>query len=107
MSNAHVSITACGSTTTNGWQGYEGVISSDNQAQIFADHDQLAHTDFNPNQNLYMYRLEVRGNVISLFVNGGLVVQAADNKFLPCGSQIGIVSSLAVIHVSSFGVILL
>lgn len=112
MSFGQISITSCGSTTSNGWEGYKGVIAGPQTyvsplVQIYAGQDRIAETDFAPNSQLYIYRLEVRGNVISLFAKGGLVAQATDNKFLRCGSQIGIMSSRAVIHISSFKVILL
>jgi len=104
LNNAHFSLTACGRTTSNGWQGYEG-LENGGQAQIFANSNELAQTDFNPGTGPHTYRLEVRGNVITLYIDNALVVQATDNTFLPCGSQVGMVSSQAIVHVSSFQVI--
>ncbi len=102
--NAHFSLTACGSTASSGWQGYEGLETGDT-ALIFADHNNLAQTNFNPGTGPHLYRLEIKGNVITLYIDHALVVQATDNTFLPCGSQVGMVSSLAIVHVSSFKVI--
>ncbi len=108
----HVLVTMCGSTTSDGWQGYAGLIGHEeyapnSEAGIFADHERLAKTDFDPNGALHTYRIEVKGNVISLFVDQARVVQGTDNKFLPCGGQIGIASALTVVHISSFKVTLL
>lgn len=104
LNNAHFSLTACGRTTSNGWQGYEG-LENGGQAFIFANSNTLAQTNFNPGTGPHTYRLEVRGNVITLYIDNALVVQATDNTFLPCGSQVGMVSSQAIVHVSSFQVI--
>lgn len=102
--DAHFSLTACGSTVSSGWQGYEG-LETGSTAMIFADHNQLAQTNFDPGTGPHLYRLEIRGNVITLYIDHALVVQATDNTFLPCGSQVGMVSSLAIVHVSSYRII--
>ena len=104
LSNAHFSLTACGSTASSGWQGYEG-LETGGTAMIFADHNQLAQTNFDPGTGSHLYLLEIKGNVITLYIDHALVVQATDNTFLPCGSQVGMVSSLAIVHVSSFKII--
>jgi hypothetical protein len=104
LSNAHFSFTACGSTASSGWQGYEG-LETGGTALIFADHNLLAQTNFDPGTEPHLYRLEIKGNIVTLFIDHALVVQATDNTFLPYGSQVGVVSSLAIVHVSSFKVI--
>lgn len=109
-SQTHFSIIACGSTTESGWQGYEGLMAFDSRAttaQIFVSHEEMARIRFDPGTGLHIYRLNIRGNVIAMLIDNALIAQATDNKFLPYGNQVGIVSSLAVIHVNSFKVILL
>jgi hypothetical protein len=106
----HFSIIACGSMTNNSWQGYEGDIARDlgaDFALIYVGPTQLVRTQFDPGTASHTYRLEIKKNVITLFVDHTLVTQAIDYASLPCGAQVGLVSSAAVILVSSFKVIAL
>ncbi len=107
QNSTHFSITACGSMTNTSWQGYEGTIARDPGAittLIFVGHTQLVRTQFDPGTGPHTYRLEIRKNVITLFVDHVLVSKATDYASLPCGTQVGLVSSWAVILVSSFKV---
>lgn len=109
--DTHFSITSCGSTADSGWQGYEAlfayVYTGSHEVQIFANRDRLATANFDPGTNQHNYRIEVKGNVITVFIDHAQVAQATDNKFITCGRQVGLLSSLVVLRVSSFKVIVL
>lgn len=110
-SDTHFGMTVCGSTTDSGWQGYEGIFAyeyyGDHHVQIWVNTDKQAEASFDPGITSHTYRLEVKGNVITMFVDGVQIAQATDNKFITCGRQVGLLSSLVVLHVSSFKLIAL
>lgn len=110
-SDTHFGMTVCGSTTDSGWQGYEGIFAfeyyGDHHVQIWVNTDKQAEATFDPGTASHTYRLEVKGNVITMFVDGAQIAQATDNKFITCGRQVGLLSSLVVLHVSSFKLIAL
>lgn len=104
-----IGITACGSTQGN-WQGYVGGLESDSYGPLAAvnrTNDQLGNIRFDPGKAQHTYRLEIRGNIITLLIDSAPVVHVSDATYLPCGPQIGLWNSDGVIHVSSFKVIAL
>lgn len=58
---------------------------------------------FNPGSGWHTYRLEVSGNTVKLYVDGGILLQMTDNSHLDAG-QMGLFCSDAQIAVSSFKV---
>lgn len=66
----------------------------------------LAETSFDPGTRRHVYRLEVKGNIVRLLVDGTTTAEVIDNRYLDAG-RIGLWSSGAQIIVHSFKVIAL
>ena len=58
---------------------------------------------FNPGNDWHTYRVEVKANVITLYVDGALLAQVTDNKYLN-GGQVGLWSCRYQLEVRSFTV---
>lgn len=109
-------ITVRGVSNTNGWQGYQadvdidGCSSEGGDARIlgsqFPNDFSLARTPFHPGNSWHIYRVEVKGNDIKFLIDGSLVVEVNDNKYLS-GGQVGLWSYGVQLNVSSFKVIAL
>jgi hypothetical protein len=63
----------------------------------------LDRQPFDPGEDWHTYRLEVRGNELRAFVDGGVVLGATDNRFLT-GRRVGLWSSGAQLSVRRFEV---
>lgn len=63
----------------------------------------LDRQPFDPGEEWHTYRLEVRGNALRAFVDGGLVLSSTDNTFL-AGKRVGLWSSGAQLSVRRFEV---
>lgn len=66
--------------------------------------DQLVYKGADLDNEWHVYRIEMFSNTIKLFIDGGLVVQAVDNRYLH-GGRVGLLSKSAQINVRSFKVI--
>ena len=97
--------------------GYVGGISGYLDAHGYNDSATLAANNlscdgthpcnpFDPGNSWHTYRLEVRGNSISYYIDGGFIVQLKDNQYLDPG-RVGILCGEAQIAVRSFKVIAL
>lgn len=64
----------------------------------------LGKRDFTAGTGWHVYRVEVKGNVLRLLIDGGLMVERTDNRFLT-GPSVGIWSVAAQINVRKFRVI--
>ncbi len=64
----------------------------------------LGKRDFTAGRGWHVYRMEVKGNLLRLLIDGGLMVERTDNRFLT-GSSAGIWSVAAQINVRKFRLI--
>jgi hypothetical protein len=113
-------ITACGSSTPNGWQGYRGGIDTDflhlsgyvdRYAAIDRSDKQLGRGSYDPGLGFHKYYFEIdlSQGTLTLKIDGAPVVtNVVDDLYLPCGPQVGLWNAAAkVIQVKSFEVLLL
>lgn len=63
----------------------------------------LDATAFKPGEEVHRYRLEVRGNQLTVLVDGAVILTATDNTYLT-GKRVGLWSDQAQISVLSFEV---
>lgn len=89
-----------GSASSNGWTGYKIVINN-GQAAIASNSDTLTQTPFDPGITPHLYRLEVKGTRLRLYIDGGLSLEANDNRYLT-GGQTGLKSFGTQLEVTSF-----
>jgi hypothetical protein len=109
-------VTACG-LTQGSWTGYVGKITKDYSAPAALitaispnGGKDIGSAGFDPGTAWHTYRLEVRGNKLTFFIDGAPVVQATDDEFITCGQQVGFYDGGGVqrtVQVSSFKVIAL
>lgn len=99
------------SNQNGSWGGYS--IGDDLQgpvAEIAADPGNfrsiISTAPFNPGSGIHTYRVEVKGNRIKLFVDGGIKCDIVDNTYLS-GNQIGFWSYGVQLSISSFKIIAL
>jgi hypothetical protein len=106
-------MTVRGNPTSNGWQGYKGGVggcgccNTLNGARIsgpdyFYD-SQIKNASFDPGSSVHTYRVEVRDNTIQFFIDGGLILNMTDNRYLS-GSEVGLWCQNVQLAVSSFTV---
>lgn len=96
-------------SSPNGWQGYSvadfpccGNIELNTMQQ-----NTLAQTNFDPGSGYHSYRLEVKGNSVSLLIDGARILTQTDNRYLATG-QVGLWCGEEVqISVRSFSVTVL
>lgn len=110
LSGSCFGIMLRGSSTQNGWQGYQAGICNNNMnaAYIAAYGDQKvrAMAPFAPGTIMHTYRCVVKDNTIKLFIDGTLVVTAADNRLLTAhgDEQVGLYDQNVQLQVSRFQV---
>jgi hypothetical protein len=108
LSGSCFGIVVRGSSTQSGWQGYKAGICNTNLAYItaYGDLNPMAMAAFAPGTTLRTYRCEVKDNTIKLFIDGTLVVTAADNRLLTSrgNEQVGLYAQNVQLQVSSFQV---
>jgi hypothetical protein len=109
LSGSCFGIMLRGSSTQNGWQGYQaGICNNMNMAYIAAYGDQkaLAMAPFAPGTIMRTYRCVVKDNTIKLFIDGTLVVTAHDNRLLTAhgNEQVGLYTQNVQLQVSRFQV---
>lgn len=75
-------------------------------ARIEVNRDILATTPFDDGNAWHIYRVEVKGTTIRLFIDGGLATQTQENRYLS-GGQVWLGSYYTELDVSSFKVIAL
>jgi hypothetical protein len=63
----------------------------------------LAQVNYSPGPDWHIYRLEVKGNQIQIFVDGSIAAAAVDNTFLMSG-RVGLADDSVEITVSSFAI---
>ena len=71
-----------------------------------AEEGRIAGTEVELDTEWHTYRLEVQGNIVRVFLDGGLMIETTDNRFLSAG-QVGLWSDGAQVNVRSFTVIAL
>ncbi len=89
---------------TRGYHAVIGCFSDLTDVELQDDEKTLATAPFNPGNNWHTYRIEVKGNNIKFFVDGGLKIVLTDNKFLD-GGEVGLFDTQVQLEVSSFKVI--
>ena len=109
-----IGVTACGTSTSNGWQGYNAGATKDyDSPTAFIDRtgNGIGNTNFDPGTAWHTYKLEVKGNILSLFIDNAPVVQATDDQYQTCGGQVGFYDGGGgigiTVQVSSFEVLAL
>jgi len=88
----------------NYWAGFNKYPTC--YANINAGNDRIAAKEFMPKAERQTYRLEVHGNTIRFLINGGLVLETLDNRYLSAG-ELGMSCDQTQIIVHSFRVIAL
>lgn len=109
LSGSCFGIVVRASSTQSGWQGYKvGLCTSMSTAYIaaYGDLNPMKMVSFAPGTTMRTYRCEVKDNTINLFIDGALVVKAADNRLLTerGNEQIGLYAQNVQLQVSSFNV---
>ena len=64
---------------------------------------QIKDASFNPGTSVHTYRIEVKDNTIKFFIDGGLVLNMIDNRYLS-GAEIGLWCQNVQLSVTSFQV---
>jgi hypothetical protein len=104
----------CGTFGTFGRSGYWGGIrytqcyGNNHHAIIGFDYpdnwlDEIYYTPFNPGNDWHTYRLEVKGNIVKLFIDTRLMFEVTDNQFLE-GGTIGLWSYNTQLAIKNFRV---
>jgi hypothetical protein len=104
-------ITGRGTPNSNGWQGYKAGVGDcygglDKARVSGPDYhydSQIKDASFNPGTSVHTYRIEVKDNTIKFFIDGGLVLNMIDNRYLS-GAEIGLWCQNVQLSVTSFQV---
>ena len=93
------------SSSNGGWTGYQMVVGQG--SEIITDYNtRLAYANLDPGNSWHTYRLELQGTDLKIKVDGALVVEASDAKYLDPG-QLGIWSSALYLNIRSYKIIAL
>lgn len=111
QNNACFGITVRGNPNANGWQGYKAGVGDCggnlDKARIsgpdYYNDSQRKDASFNPGTSIHTYRVEVKDNTIKSFIDGGLVLNMVDNRYLS-GSEVGLWDQNVQLTVVSFKV---
>jgi hypothetical protein len=104
-------IAVRGTSTFSGWQGYkagvgdclEGLDRARVSGPVYP-YDSLAkNASFNPGTTIHTYRVEVEDTAIKLSIDGRLVLNVTDTRYLT-GAEIGLWCQHVQLAVSSFKV---
>jgi hypothetical protein len=86
---------------------YRGaMVDGGSSARILRGGDTLASKDFSAGKNAHTYRIEAKGNTLKYSIDGAVVLEATDNRFLT-GGQVGIWVYGDQLNVRSFQVVAL
>ncbi len=102
--NNCVDITTRGTATGGDWQGYKASVCNGNVQITSSNGDTLTQASFDPTTAWHVYRFEVKGASLKLFVDNGLLLTTSDNRYL-MGSQVGIKSFSTQVNISSYKVL--
>lgn len=98
--------------STSGQDGYAGTVDAGSN-DVYIAHmsedslsDSLSKQDYNVDSSQHTYRLEVKGNSITFFIDGQQISQVTDNRYTSAG-QVGIRARNADLNVLSFKVVAL
>jgi hypothetical protein len=103
-------ITARGTPSGNDWQGYRAGIgdcgySSSGVVRLsgpnYLNDAQIKNASFDPGKSMHTYRVEVKDNTITFFIDGNSILTLTDNRFLT-GAEVGLWSQNVQLQVSSF-----
>lgn len=109
--NACFGMSIRGSLAFNGWQGYKAGVGNclgglDSVRVSGPDylHDaQAREAAFHPGTSLHIYRIEIEDTTIRFFIDGKLVLNVSDTRYLT-GLEIGLWSQHTQLAVTSFKV---
>jgi|GEM_PF-1756617 len=104
-------ISVRGNPLSSGWQGYLAGVgdcgSNVSAAYIggpnYNNDNQSVQASFDPGKSVHTYRIEVSGNTIKFFVDGSLLLNLTDNRYLT-GAQVGLWCENIQLQVTSFQV---
>lgn len=113
---AQFAIVVRASSNNNGWQGYSvgddiaSFAGPQYVAQVSSSTgdygSSLGSDPFDPGSASHLYRIEVKGNNIKFFIDGGLKLSVNDNTYLT-GGQVGLWSFGVQLNITSFKIIAL
>lgn len=104
-------ISTRGNPSSNGWQGYKagvgdcggGLDKARMSGPNYYYDSQRKDASFNPGTSMHTYRVEVKDNTIKFSIDGGLILNMVDNRYLS-GSEVGLWSQNVQLTVLSFKV---
>ena len=85
-------ITGCG-TPGNPWTGYIARIAKDYSAAVAfltIPGKDISQQNFDPGTAWHTYELQIHGNKLSFYIDGGLVGEGTDETYITCGNQVGL-----------------
>jgi hypothetical protein len=85
---------------------YSGVANINYGDPSPGSYDELARTTYTPGSDTHTYRVEVQDTHLRLFIDGSLVLQTEDTRYLSAG-RVGVVAFGPAVAVTSFMVIAL
>ncbi len=103
-------ITVRGNPLSGGWQGYKagiGDCGNTGNARIsgpdYNNDEQMKDAAFDPGTTTHTYRVEVKDNTITFFIDGGQILNMTDNRYLT-GAEVGLWCRNVQLEVLSFQV---
>lgn len=93
------------SSSNGGWTGYQMVVGQGSE-NITDYNTRLTSGSLDPGNSWHTYRFELTGTNLKLKIDGALVIEASDAKYLDPG-QLGIWSSALYLNIRSYKVIAL
>ncbi|MBV9228477.1 MAG: hypothetical protein JOZ18_04115 [Chloroflexi bacterium] len=103
-------ITVRGTPSSNGWQGYKaGVGDCGHLDKVrisgpdYSYDQQAKEASFDPTTTKHTYRVEVRNNTVTFFIDGGQILTMTDNRYLT-GAEVGLWCKNVQLQVFSFQV---
>lgn len=92
-------------SSNGGWTGYQMVVGQGSE-NITDYNSRLATGNLDPGNSWHTYRFELKGTDLKLKIDGALILETSDAKYLYPG-QLGIWSSALYLTISSYKVIAL
>ena len=84
--------------------GYIGNVGCCGDIEIYdaSDYNQLIRTNFDPSGNWHTYRFEVKGTDLKILIDGSVIAEASDAKYLGISGHVGLSDETMYVNVSSF-----
>jgi serine/threonine protein kinase len=86
--------------------GYIGNVGCCGDIEIYdaSNYNQFIRTNFDPSGNWHTYRFEVKGTDLKILIDGSVIAEASDAKYLGFSGQVGLSDETMYVNVSSFAV---